>query len=203
MAGYAGYSMSNNAIAAYDDYKMPLSRAKDALGLKDIGDVSPCEWHHTSSRYNQTNFYDLREMISRRFLAENSRPRPNQAQIEMRAEVRSVFANEKRWEHKEKIADKKEEIRKNKIRNWLLKTKYAKLIMLGERACRRYRGKGQKYTNAGGLMSSLYLNLDKLFKGSFTSIDADYMMNHLLRRSPRTLVRCAEVVCFISRNFKE
>ena len=77
MSGYDGYSMSNRARQAYADGKMPLSKIKKK-DLEDAGiDVSlaefkkaakagiiqPSEWHHTSKRYNQTDFYDL-ESIS-------------------------------------------------------------------------------------------------------------------------------------------
>ena len=76
MSGYAGYSMSQNAVAAYDDYKMPASRAKNYLGLKNLVGISASEWHHTSKEYNCTDFYDLRDLITADILAASSRPAP-------------------------------------------------------------------------------------------------------------------------------
>lgn len=87
MAGYNGYSMSNNAVSAYKDGERPISKwTKTAIidainqAVKD-GDVTlQCDikaiktlsikvlkdellykssWHHTSSHYNKTDFYSL------------------------------------------------------------------------------------------------------------------------------------------------
>lgn len=78
MAGYSGYSMSNNAVAAYGMDEMPKSKwTKDAI-LSFCGDkaemlsaltVSELRallledrgWHHTSNHYNKTNFYGIDE----------------------------------------------------------------------------------------------------------------------------------------------
>ena len=77
MAGYRGYSMSNNAVSAYDDGEKPLSRwsksdvisaIADELGVNesDIELKYPyryylkrTSWHHTSSKYNKTDFYSV------------------------------------------------------------------------------------------------------------------------------------------------
>lgn len=87
MAGYNGYSMSNNAVAAYESGEKPLSQwakgdiiseieqlvlAKeidisfDIANLKKVPvsmlkDVclKQTSWHHTSEYYNRTNFYSL------------------------------------------------------------------------------------------------------------------------------------------------
>ena len=76
MSGYADdYSMSNNAIFAYESGLLPLSKitaralknAGITISLKQFkelcreGALRPAEWHHTSSRYNRTNFYDLEQ----------------------------------------------------------------------------------------------------------------------------------------------
>lgn len=83
MSGYFGYSMSNNACVAYDEGKMPLSKWKKAdilAALKESNGedfamlaksytvkilkkaVLECrEWHHTSSRYNRTDFYEVKQ----------------------------------------------------------------------------------------------------------------------------------------------
>ena len=76
MSGYADdYSMSNNALSAYESGLLPLSKitaralknAGITISLKQFkelcreGALRPAEWHHTSSRYNRTNFYDLEQ----------------------------------------------------------------------------------------------------------------------------------------------
>lgn len=77
MAGYRGYSMSNNAVSAYDDGEKPLSKwsksdvisaIADELGVNE-SDVElkypyryylkKTSWHHTSSKYNKTDFYSV------------------------------------------------------------------------------------------------------------------------------------------------
>jgi hypothetical protein len=85
MAGYKGYSMSNNAVSAYSSGRKPLSKwtkddlvsfyrpyasevflkRLDAMSLKEAKSsllVSSGEWHHTSSHYNKTLFYAPREL---------------------------------------------------------------------------------------------------------------------------------------------
>ena len=85
MAGYNGFSMSNNAVAAYEDGEKPLSKWTKAdifgiiededreinlkcsisklrkLPVKILKDVclTYSSWHHTSSHYNKTDFYSL------------------------------------------------------------------------------------------------------------------------------------------------
>lgn len=61
MAGYADdYSMSMNALTAYDDGLVPLSKLPKIKGVTsaNIRAIVPAEeWHHTSARYNRTKFY--------------------------------------------------------------------------------------------------------------------------------------------------
>lgn len=78
--GYDGYSMSNNAREAYDLGKMPISKwtKRDVLGVvkQELPDkvelvsqltlplikkylLTSTEWHHTSSYYNSTDFYEV------------------------------------------------------------------------------------------------------------------------------------------------
>jgi hypothetical protein len=87
LAGYKGYSMSNNAVKAYDEGRMPLSKwTKTAileavesylksygngkyfskfenLSKKDLSQFlsTDGEWHHTSKYYNKTVFYSINE----------------------------------------------------------------------------------------------------------------------------------------------
>lgn len=71
----ASRGMSNNAVDAYQEGKVPLSRVTRTLldafridltvkaareALKKIG---PCEWHHSSKFSNKTNFYDLNALV--------------------------------------------------------------------------------------------------------------------------------------------
>lgn len=80
MAGYYGYSMSNNAIDAYERNEKPISKwtKKDIMEelvlqgassslletvkkirLKVLREVvlEKCGWHHTGKFYNRTDFY--------------------------------------------------------------------------------------------------------------------------------------------------
>lgn len=87
MSGYNGFSMSNNAVDAYESGEKPLSKWTKFEILHSIkemisnGDIElkiefellnkikvkqlktfflkKSSWHHTSSRYNKTDFYDL------------------------------------------------------------------------------------------------------------------------------------------------
>lgn len=75
MAGYCGWSKSNNAVAAEHEGKLPLSRAV-AVVAREAGctrkqaraaleAVGPCEWHHTSKKYNPTDYYEVAEAVDR------------------------------------------------------------------------------------------------------------------------------------------
>ncbi|QJC21992.1 hypothetical protein [Arcanobacterium buesumense] len=71
MAGYNGYSKSNNAIAAEEAGLVTLSKitktwltengieesVKFVKYLIKLGIIVADEWHHTSKFYNQTNYY--------------------------------------------------------------------------------------------------------------------------------------------------
>lgn len=86
MAGYFGFSMSNNAVEAYDNGQRPLSRwTKGAIlnlvkhiladdleldaklqllkkfSVKNLKEylLIDCGWHHTSKYYNETVFWEL------------------------------------------------------------------------------------------------------------------------------------------------
>lgn len=68
MAGYSSYSMSNNAVAAYERGLMPFSKLpkavrdavtawEQALPARNKREHLAEEWHHTSKRFNVTYFY--------------------------------------------------------------------------------------------------------------------------------------------------
>lgn len=66
MAGYDGFSKSNNAIYAESEDKFPATVAAKKLGvsaaaIKAI--LSPCEWHHTGKMYNRTDYYYIGELL--------------------------------------------------------------------------------------------------------------------------------------------
>lgn len=82
--GYDGYSMSNNARAAYASGEKPLSKWTKAEIISSVAELNPelaeklkavksdalrshlltfSSWHHTSSYYNQTDFYSVDEDI--------------------------------------------------------------------------------------------------------------------------------------------
>lgn len=66
MSGYAGYSKSNNAVAAESEGKLVLTNFVKYLrkffpGVTSADvriAVSPSEWHHSSKFYNEVNYYD-------------------------------------------------------------------------------------------------------------------------------------------------
>ena len=79
MAGYNGFSMSNNAVVAYATGEKPLSKWTKKEILSELGDIDrnkydlikkaplkACRkllycssWHHTSLYYNKTDFYSV------------------------------------------------------------------------------------------------------------------------------------------------
>ena len=65
MAGYAGYSKSNNAIDAEHEGKYPATVCAKRLhvsveAIRAI--LTPCEWHHTSKWFNETDYYDIQDL---------------------------------------------------------------------------------------------------------------------------------------------
>lgn len=64
--GYSGYSKSNNAIEAESKGRYPASVAAKKLGVKTGAIklyIDTDEWHHTSSMYNRTPYYDIRYLL--------------------------------------------------------------------------------------------------------------------------------------------
>ena len=83
MAGYKGYSMSNNAVNAYENGEKPFSKWTKADIVREIRNselefdfaiekikkvpvkvlrsrcLTKTSWHHTSSYYNTTDFYSV------------------------------------------------------------------------------------------------------------------------------------------------
>ena len=76
MAGYDGFSKSNNAIEAEHHGLMTASAVAKLIGhgatAAGVAAVlKPAEWHHTSKHYNATDYYDY--AISREDVAEEGR----------------------------------------------------------------------------------------------------------------------------------
>ena len=82
--GYSGFSMSNNAVAAYESGEKPLSKWTKAEILSAVEEINPqaveylkpinaatlrehllsnSSWHHTGYYYNKTDFYALDEDV--------------------------------------------------------------------------------------------------------------------------------------------
>lgn len=81
MSGYNGYSMSNNAVMAYENGEKPFSKWTKAEILEVLAEKKTAEymeavkrltvsetkslflnmtsWHHTSSMFNRTEFYSV------------------------------------------------------------------------------------------------------------------------------------------------
>ena len=82
MSGYHNYSMSNNAVLAYENGEKPLSKWTKAAIIESLAEQEApanfieavkkqpaaavktvllycSSWHHTSKEYNRTNFYSV------------------------------------------------------------------------------------------------------------------------------------------------
>lgn len=61
MAGYHNYSKSNNAVSAERAGRYPASKCAQLLGVPTlwVQRQRTTEWHHTSARYNITDYYDM------------------------------------------------------------------------------------------------------------------------------------------------
>lgn len=92
MAGYHGWSMSNNAVAAYNNGEKTLSKwTKNAI-LQAVAKIDPEKaellagvklsvlksnilsansWHHTSKFYNETDFYSVEQDVVELLTAED------------------------------------------------------------------------------------------------------------------------------------
>lgn len=67
MAGYDGFSKSNNAVAAEACGRFSLSAVSKKTKIPSSlikKFIEPSEWHHTSSWYNSTNYYVLDEVLA-------------------------------------------------------------------------------------------------------------------------------------------
>jgi len=76
MAGYEGYSKSNNAVCAELCGRYPASVLARNLKVSTAAVKSvldPCEWHHSSSWYNSVDYYDGALLIP---LSHNQMPDP-------------------------------------------------------------------------------------------------------------------------------
>lgn len=58
MSGYHNFSMSNNAVEAYNRGLKPASKIKGIPSALVKHYCTPQEWHHSSLNYNRTDFYD-------------------------------------------------------------------------------------------------------------------------------------------------
>lgn len=169
MAGYNGYSMSNNAVAAYADGEMPLSKWTKAAILEAI--FENCEiaeekadlfrkmttkelkdaflrqssWHHTSKFYNCTNFHSLDFEKIEEISAE---------------EIKNIISNRQK-----KTRRSAEEIQAEKD------TKAARKAEKDAKEEKEHLFKYQsKYKTLSGFMRSNSVNLDELRKIRFEKI---------------------------------
>ena len=68
MAGYFEFSKSNNAVAAEESGRYPATTLGKLLGVNPKAIkalLTASEWHHTSSHYNKTDYYDAEEAQER------------------------------------------------------------------------------------------------------------------------------------------
>ena len=103
MAGYYGYSKSNNAVEAENSGRYPLGAAikivaktagitqKHARELLNI--IGSSEWHHTSKYYNKTQYYDVAVAVA---YAKNeddiNKIQNSDARERMRSAIKGEFA---------------------------------------------------------------------------------------------------------------
>jgi len=59
MAGYIGYSESRNSLLAKNNGSYPKSTFKSTFGIDPSKYIKRSEWHHTSCKYNCTDFYSF------------------------------------------------------------------------------------------------------------------------------------------------
>ena len=95
MAGYNGYSKSNNAVRAEANGIYPLTQAtkqiaklagitaKEARAVLD--ELGPDEYHHTSKNYNCTNYYSVDTALH--YLAESG----NETAYEAMRDRRKIY----------------------------------------------------------------------------------------------------------------
>jgi hypothetical protein len=77
MSGYHGYSMSNNALAAYDSGLVPAYKVPGVPAALVKAHCTPREWHHASKAYNRVNFYDPAEVRALFGLEAHEEVKPN------------------------------------------------------------------------------------------------------------------------------
>lgn len=117
MAGYKGYSMSNNAVNAYENGEKPFSKWTKADIVREIRNselefnfsmekikkvpvkvlrdrcLIKTSWHHTSSYYNTTDFYS----VDLDFLTEVDDKKIDEW-IEIYNQYKNEETKEERWE---------------------------------------------------------------------------------------------------------
>lgn len=64
MAGYSGFSMSNNAVEAYGSGLLPASKIKGIPAPLIKKYCWAGEWHHSSKNFNRVDFFDPAEVLA-------------------------------------------------------------------------------------------------------------------------------------------
>jgi hypothetical protein len=102
MAGYDwANGMSSNAVRAYQEGKMPKTKAVAALAKRYgltrkaareiVEEVGRCEWHHSSKYFHETDFYDL-AACAKRIEAQPVLDALNALPYDWRAELDPAFS---------------------------------------------------------------------------------------------------------------
>lgn len=193
MAGYCGYSKSNNAIEAESDYKLPRSTLCKRMGLKpDIVEdlIQTCEWHHTSKKYNCTDYYDARDCIKSRILRLLSKPRPNDEQLKFRQIVKKQLIREINYQRRFNSVARIEDHQKKSDRKKLLNSEFRGLALAG--ICN-----GKKTNNS----SAAHLAFEIIAYGrTFRKRVPDYMIDHYKQKCPHLLALCLRACDFLRSN---
>lgn len=114
MSGYNGYSMSNNAVSAYNNGMMPRSKWTKAAIIAAYADLGAdpdlivalrkapaaavkdaclykAEWHHTSCWYNSTDFYAVDEDVTTERIATYSAAHAAEKSVKPEAPASEVW----------------------------------------------------------------------------------------------------------------
>lgn len=119
MSGYNGYSMSNNAVMAYDNGEKPYSKWTKAEILREAADqglhsdlakkltvaearglfLKWSSWHHTSSMYNRTDFYvvDATDVTDERIAEIIANREPKKTSKEEKPKMEKAYVRYGEW----------------------------------------------------------------------------------------------------------
>lgn len=109
MAGYDGYSKSNNAVEAEADGRYPLTTAirivarETGVTIKEarrvLNELGTSEWHHSSKYYNAVDYYDTTKAINYIKYGDVESPEEKAEQARIEAEIKDQDARQAACSH--------------------------------------------------------------------------------------------------------